>query len=249
MTAKVLESAGGVGVAVGALLSARQFFSAAKWHAPAIFVSGVAGAYVGARIVGWRLFENGTSLQVAAARVFDQSQNQSILGAIVVGIATTCVYCGVLGIRAGPVLDAGSPGVAVAIGIGRVACMKLGCCYGRPTTAPWGVVTMPWTPAGYQFGIARIHPTAAYELVLDLALAILLAVVGRRGVRTWVVTAVFLIGYGLIRGSLQFFRGDVALGSTNFWAIVAISAAFVLAGFGLAIVAYRTSPVTREEWR
>ena len=54
------------------------------------------------------------------------------------------------------------PATAVGLGIGRVGCFLNGCCYGRPTTLPWGV------PGA---GGPHTHPTQLYETLACLALA------------------------------------------------------------------------------
>ena len=92
-----------------------------------------------------------------------------------------------------PLLDAATPALALAYGIGRIGCFLVGDDYGRPTTLPWGVAFangLPPTTAGYlrqDFGLAipagtaddallRVHPTQLYET----ALAILIFWIGAR---------------------------------------------------------------------
>ncbi len=36
-------------------------------------------------------------------------------------------------------MDAAAPALALGHAIGRLGCFAAGCCYGRPTTLPWGV--------------------------------------------------------------------------------------------------------------
>src|SRR5512136_229171 len=35
--------------------------------------------------------------------------------------------------------DVFAPGIALGHAIGRVGCLFAGCCYGRPTSLPWGI--------------------------------------------------------------------------------------------------------------
>ena len=82
-----------------------------------------------------------------------------------------------------PLLDAATPALALAYGVGRIGCFLVGDDYGRPTSLPWGVAFprgLPPTTAGYlrgEFGLAippgtpddtllRVHPTQLYELGL-----------------------------------------------------------------------------------
>ncbi len=60
--------------------------------------------------------------------------------------------------------------VAIAVGIGRIACFQGGCCYGTETDLAWGVCFSTAEDAG---GIPR-HPTQIYEAFFHFTLAGLL---------------------------------------------------------------------------
>jgi len=60
--------------------------------------------------------------------------------------------------------DAVAPAGIAALGIGRIGCFLAGCCWGRPTALPWGVV-FP------ELGPPARHPLQLYSAALDLALA------------------------------------------------------------------------------
>lgn len=58
--------------------------------------------------------------------------------------------------------DLVAPGVILAQAVGRVGCTLNGCCYGIPTSLPWGVVYT--NPESYApLGMA-VHPTQLYEI-------------------------------------------------------------------------------------
>jgi phosphatidylglycerol:prolipoprotein diacylglycerol transferase len=64
--------------------------------------------------------------------------------------------------------DLVAPGVILAQAVGRVGCTLNGCCYGLPTSLPWGVVyTHPESYA--PLGIA-VHPTQLYEIAYLLVI-------------------------------------------------------------------------------
>src|SRR5256714_14302202 len=62
------------------------------------------------------------------------------------------------------VTDAFAPGVALGQAIGRQGCFSAGCCWGKPTTLPWGV---HFSELGHEVtGVpidAKLHPTQLYE--------------------------------------------------------------------------------------
>ena len=49
---------------------------------------------------------------------------------------------------------------------GRVGCFLNGCCYGRPTTLPWGVKFPPGSFASLEFGDTPVHPSQLYNAVV-----------------------------------------------------------------------------------
>jgi prolipoprotein diacylglyceryl transferase len=78
------------------------------------------------------------------------------------------------------VLDAIAPAILVAQAIGRLGNWFNQELFGRPTTLPWGLeIAAPYRPAGYtQF--ATFHPTFLYEMLWNLAAAVLLVWLDRR---------------------------------------------------------------------
>jgi len=54
-----------------------------------------------------------------------------------------------------------APYLILAIAIGRIGCFLRGCCFGIPTTLPWGIV--------YTGGFAEgpVHPAQLYHSILD----------------------------------------------------------------------------------
>ncbi len=94
------------------------------------------------------------------------------------------------------------PGVALA----RVGCFLNGCCYGRPTAGPFGLVA-GGAPNLVNFGIPS-HPTQLYEAA---ALLLLFAWLWRMQWRRRFVgqpAVLFLAAYPLLRFFLEFLRGD-----------------------------------------
>jgi phosphatidylglycerol:prolipoprotein diacylglycerol transferase len=74
--------------------------------------------------------------------------------------------------------DVVAPGVILGQAVGRVGCTINGCCYGTPTTLPWGIVyTNPNSLA--PLGIAT-HPTTVYEIIyLLIIFGVVMSLKGR----------------------------------------------------------------------
>jgi len=104
------------------------------------------------------------------------------------------------GSRRAELLDALAPAGILALAIGRLGCFLGGCCYGRPTALPWGVV-FP------EVGPPARHPLQLYSAGLDLLLARgLLRSSGPPGV----VAARACLGLGVVRFLLEFLRDPAA---------------------------------------
>jgi phosphatidylglycerol---prolipoprotein diacylglyceryl transferase len=106
-------------------------------------------------------------------------------------------------------MDVFAPGIALGHTFGRLGCFAAGCCYGRPTDVPWGVVfTNPIAAAtGVQLNV-HLHPTQLYELVVELANFIILMWLLPRKKFDGQVMGAYLFLYGFARYFIEFFRGE-----------------------------------------
>ena len=131
------------------------------------------------------------------------ADGKTILGGIVGGYAAVefAKWIGDVRTRTG---DAFALPVAVAVAIGRLGCFVAGCCYGRVTTMPWGVV---FPLARDDVGVVR-HPTQLYELAFHSAAAAALLLMDRKG---WLVgnqLKAYLIAYMIYRFLSEWLRPE-----------------------------------------
>ena len=109
----------------------------------------------------------------------------TIYGAILGATLGILIYSKASKFPFGHVLDLLAPGIILAQAIGRVGCTLNGCCYGIPTSLPWGVVYTHPDSTGYFASLALppgmgLHPTQVYELIYNLIVfGILLKLRGR----------------------------------------------------------------------
>lgn len=106
------------------------------------------------------------------------------------------------------VLDRAAAAVAIGHGIGRLACLFAGCCYGAECDLPWAVT---FTREGSQGPLGvPLHPTALYESAGELAIgAALIVLIVRRAHRFHgLPSLLYLIGYGALRFVVEIFRAD-----------------------------------------
>ncbi|MEZ5332185.1 MAG: prolipoprotein diacylglyceryl transferase [Thermoanaerobaculia bacterium] len=103
-------------------------------------------------------------------------------------------------------LDVVAPLGALGLAVTRMGCFLNGCCFGAPTSLPWGVVFPPGSLAHRQQVAAGliapgaealpVHPVQLYELIVALAIfAVLQARIPRR---RW--AGEIVVAFGLLYG-------------------------------------------------
>ena len=103
-----------------------------------------------------------------------------IWGAVALGALGAYLVGRRRGVRFPALLDAVAPALLVAQAIGRLGNWFNSELFGRPTTLPWALEIAPqYRPAGYA-GFDTFHPTFLYEMVWNLAVAVVLVVLDRR---------------------------------------------------------------------
>jgi phosphatidylglycerol---prolipoprotein diacylglyceryl transferase len=107
--------------------------------------------------------------------------------------------------------DLMAPGIALGHVIGRFGCLLAGCCYGRPTSMPWGI-TFHDPNAALVVGTPldqALQPTQLFDAGAELLILFILLSTERKGKpfsgRTfWLYTLL----YGISRFIIEFYRGD-----------------------------------------
>lgn len=130
-----------------------------------------------------------------------------LLAALAVGLWLVRRYQ----LHAWTVADLIAPGIALGHVIGRLGCLLAGCCYGRPTDAPWGMTfTNPAAAenVGTPLGVP-LHPTQLYDAGAELLIMAFLLLTERRGRpfpgRTFWL---YMLLYAISRYVVEIYRGD-----------------------------------------
>ena len=105
--------------------------------------------------------------------------------------------------------DAFAPGIAIGNFFGRQGCFAAGCCWGEPTSLPWGV---KFSEAGHEItGVptnAYLHPTQLYESFAMLLVFLFLLWLHKRKRFSGQVILAYALIYSIIRFSIEFVRDD-----------------------------------------
>jgi prolipoprotein diacylglyceryl transferase len=145
-------------------------------------VVGVPFGIVGARlyhvITDYQLYFGAGRQPLNALKIWEGGLG--VWGAIAIGVLGGYLVARRRRIAFPAVLDAIAPAILVAQAIGRLGNWFNQELFGRPTTLPWGLEIAPqYRPAGYG-PFATFHPTFLYEMLWNLAAAVLLVWLDRR---------------------------------------------------------------------
>ncbi|MBR4169691.1 MAG: prolipoprotein diacylglyceryl transferase [Lachnospiraceae bacterium] len=169
------------------------------------------------------------------------SEGFVVYGGIITGILTIMIYCKIKKISTLTYMDLFVPSVAINQGIGRIGCFLAGCCYGRETDSPIGVVFPEGclAPAG-----VKLIPTQLFSAAGMLLIAVGLILYARKAKYRGTVTGYYLLSYSIGRFIIEFFRNDyrgsVGVLSTSQFISIFI---FVLASAILVISYHKKIPV------
>jgi phosphatidylglycerol:prolipoprotein diacylglycerol transferase len=180
-------------------------------HAWTLGLLAVASAIVGSKLLliatNWSSFVLSPRLLLQSGGVF--------LGGVVLALAVCVPYALYVKLPLLRTLDVIAPALALGQGIGRIGCLAAGCCYGRPTSAHWGLVfTSPFAArtTGVPLGIP-LYPTQIFESAASLLICAALLIFLARRHRDGEVMGAWLFLYGFARFFIEFYRGDAGRGS------------------------------------
>jgi phosphatidylglycerol:prolipoprotein diacylglycerol transferase len=105
--------------------------------------------------------------------------------------------------------DACAPGIAIGNFFGRQGCFAAGCCWGKPTSLPWGV---KFTELGHQItGVpvdVYVHPTQLYESFAMLIVFLFLLWMHKRKRFNGQVILLYGLLYSIVRFAIELVRDD-----------------------------------------
>jgi phosphatidylglycerol---prolipoprotein diacylglyceryl transferase len=131
-------------------------------------------------------------------------------GGVVGAILTIVLYSYFQKMPLLAVLDTFAAALPLGHAIGRLGCFAAGCCYGKPTSMPWGVsFTNPAAAqvAGTPLDV-HLHPTQLYESAAEFLNFAILVWLGKRQTFRGQMLGTYFLLYGAERGTIEFFRGD-----------------------------------------
>jgi phosphatidylglycerol:prolipoprotein diacylglycerol transferase len=203
------------------------------------------GLIVGARL-GYILFYQLSSfsdylqhpLEIIAIWHGGMSFHGGLIGALLAGI----LFCRRRQLPYWEVADTVTVTAPSALGLGRLGNFINGELFGRATEVPWAMVF----PSG---GPIPRHPSQLYEAALEgLLLFIILWKLKDREFRPGTLVSVFLVGYGVIRFILEFFRQpDPQIGLL--WKFLSMGQVLCLAMIITGFILFKFLPQVTQQQR
>lgn len=142
-------------------------------------------------------------------------QGFSIFGSAL-AVPVGWVYCRLVKLDIWRIADSITPFLAAGIVFMRVGCFLNGCCYGKETTLPWGVIfpdlsrthlhQISQNPIMILSGSSAVHPTQIYELIAALIGGVIAFWLIRKRTTPGVSFLLFAVWFSLFRLFNNFLR-------------------------------------------
>ena len=129
----------------------------------------------------------------------------TIYGAILGATLGVWIYFKLTKIKMGYIFDLLAPAAIMAQAIGRIGCLFNGCCYGTPTTLPWGLVYTDPMSFGFNGGIPT-HPTVVYEIIYCVIIFVVLLMLRKKLKPDGSLFILYLALYAVWRLGIDFLR-------------------------------------------
>ena len=198
-----------------------------------VFVFACVGAVIGAKLLYLltaipQIAADLPLLKSAPGAFFAKylSGGMVFFGGLLGGIAAAALAARYFRLRLMKLAPALLPAAVLLAGCGRIGCFLAGCCYGKETALPIGVVFPHGSlaPAG-----VPLFPTQLTEAAFDFILCGLLIFLACRRMSGKRMLALYLLAYCVFRFLLEFARGDAIRGAIGIFSTSQIICLAVIA--------------------
>lgn len=167
------------------------------------FIVGIVGARGLAWLANYQLYSGSPWWSVFT--VWDRG-GMALYGGLGSAALASVLYARERGLPLWEVADVLTMGFVPVIAVARLGCFMNGCCYGKPTDGPFGIVAAG-SPNNVNFGIPS-HPTQLYAAFAALVLFAVLRRIRSRRLFAGQLTVFFLATYPLFVFFHELLRGD-----------------------------------------
>lgn len=103
-------------------------------------------------------------------------------------------------------MDVIAPSLAIGESIGRIGCFLAGCCYGRPTDSPLGVIYPEKSLTYMLLNGQKAHPTQLYTSISLFFIFVILIIIGKRTIFSGQLFLIYAIIHSVQRFIIDSFR-------------------------------------------
>jgi phosphatidylglycerol---prolipoprotein diacylglyceryl transferase len=127
-------------------------------------------------------------------------------GGLLAAVGVSLVYMKLHRLPVWRLADLFCPPIALGLFFGRIGCFFAGCCYGKETSLPWGVVFK--NPESLARLNVVLHPTQLYDAANGLAIFVVLIWLEKRKTFEGEVFWAFIFLYSMTRCFIEALRDD-----------------------------------------
>lgn len=197
----------------------------------------VIGGFAGSKILFWLTILPDV---LANPSIMEDFGNGFVVyGGLIGGILTAVAYCRVKKTDFFACFDIAAPVIALAQFFGRIGCFLAGCCYGKQTDSPLGIVFHDSLYAPVE---VPLFPIQLLSAVLNLANFLFLSWLWDKKIKKGAVGAMYIITYSVGRFVLEFFRGDLergAVGALSTSQFISIFTVIIGVGMLIRLLCYK----------
>ena len=173
------------------------------------FVSAVIGSKLLYILVSWEQLDPASAADKIVYFIRNFRYGFVFYGGLITAVITLAVYLKIKHLPLVRTADFMIVGLPLGHAFGRVGCFLAGCCHGKPTDLPWGVVfTDPHAMVSPELLGVPVHPTQLYEAAGNLLIFLFLHFLSRKPHRGGLVVLAYVTCYSFMRFVIEFFRGD-----------------------------------------
>lgn len=208
-----------------------------------MLVGGTVGARVFYVILNWNFFEDEPWYEMLAIN----HGGLVFYGGFFLAAALIVYFCRKHALSLVAVMDVLAPALALGHAVARIGCFLQGCCHGTATSSFIGVsypavqhtlfVTFnPFSIRWQEYAAklpellasgTRVYPVQLFESAGNLIIGLTLLYLVRKGRRGMAFSG-YILGYGILRFSLEFIRGDAERGGWGWFSTSQIVAMAVI---------------------
>lgn len=198
-----------VSFSIGYFLALRRClkFEENPKHIENLFLICILGSIAGGRLFHV-VFEEFSYYLANPAKIFAVWEGgYTFYGSLLGSIGSMAVYCKIRKLDFLRILDICSEATAFGLFTGRIGCFFAGCCWGRPTTLPWGVTFSNPESFAAVHNVA-LHPTQLYEAFGGFLIFLYATFRNTRHQYSGQTFFHSIALYSVLRFIIEIFRGD-----------------------------------------